>query len=339
MLVRSLRYGLVPLAAALVVYACAQGQTTDLITNGDDGGTQGDDSGHGSDGGCPQNTQSCGGQCVNIKTDPANCGSCGKACSPGWSCAFGFCKLDCDAGATACNGKCVDTSSDMNNCGGCGNSCFDGGIFIDAGDAGGGSTQCLQGACTLVCSGGLKKCNGDCVDTMSDTNNCGQCGNACSGNQTCVNGLCCATGQSNCNGTCADLQTDPNNCGTCGNKCPNNSPTCAGGVCVICGTNDVPYNGHCYYLDGSKGVCDNGYALASQTIFTSIATMFAGKNYKHTISQNCCILNKDPNENYGMAVHCNQNGPFTANDVALGADGCTNQTNNYPGQLTLCGTP
>jgi hypothetical protein len=105
----------------------------------------------------------------------------------------------------------------------------------------------------------------------------------------------------------------------------------------VCGTNDVVLGGHCYYLDGSKGVCDPGYALASQSVFTTIAASFAGLNYKHTIGLNCCIFNADPVENFGLSAHCDINGPFTAGDVTAGAAGCTNQTNFSAAQLTLCG--
>jgi hypothetical protein len=105
----------------------------------------------------------------------------------------------------------------------------------------------------------------------------------------------------------------------------------------VCGTNDVSIGGHCYYMDGSKGVCDPGYQVASQSILTTIHASFAGLNWKHTIPGNCCIFNADPNENWGMSVHCGSTGPFTAGDVALGAVGCTNQTNFFAAQQTLCG--
>jgi hypothetical protein len=105
----------------------------------------------------------------------------------------------------------------------------------------------------------------------------------------------------------------------------------------VCGTNDVALGGHCYYLDGSKGVCDPGYAVVPQSALSTIASSFNGLNYKHTISNNCCIFNADAVENWGMAGHCNANGPFAASDVTAGAAGCTNQTNFSAAQLTLCG--
>jgi hypothetical protein len=34
----------------------------------------------------------CGKKCVNIKTDPANCGACGKQCPRGTYCIDGKCR-------------------------------------------------------------------------------------------------------------------------------------------------------------------------------------------------------------------------------------------------------
>jgi len=108
-----------------------------------------------------------------------------------------------------------------------------------------------------------------------------------------------------------------------------------------CGPNDVSYGGHCYYLDGSNSVCDAGYSLASQSILTDIAPLFAGLTYKHTVSQNCCIANLDGPENWGMfggtGGHCSKPGLFGPNEPALNGSGCTNVNSHVPGQLTLCG--
>jgi len=103
-------------------------------------------------------------------------------------------------------------------------------------------------------------------------------------------------------------------------------------------TTDVQFNGHCYYLDGSGGACDAGYALASQSVLTSIASEFAGKTYKHLVSDNCCIYNSDPVENWGMTSHCNDPGPFSPGEPSLGGAGCTDQTSLEPNNLTLCGS-
>lgn len=105
---------------------------------------------------------------------------------------------------------------------------------------------------------------------------------------------------------------------------------------------DVEFNRHCFYLDGSAGVCDPGYALASQSVLTSIASGFAGKTYKHTVSGDCCIYNSDGVENWGMdnspAGHCGKPGQFNPGEPLLGGAGCTNATDLGPNQLTLCGS-
>src|SRR5262249_15863392 len=54
----------------------------------------------------------------------------------------------------------------------------------------------------------LTKCGGMCVDTTSDTNNCGMCGKACDPGQDCVSGQCiCTMGKVQCVNVCADINS------------------------------------------------------------------------------------------------------------------------------------
>jgi hypothetical protein len=93
----------------------------------------------------------CSNNCVDRKTDVANCGACGRLCAGSETCASGLCGLDvCTAGdlgaichrstitgissGTCCTAGCVDTRYDKNNCGSCGRVC--------PGDAG-----CVAGNC------------------------------------------------------------------------------------------------------------------------------------------------------------------------------------------------
>jgi hypothetical protein len=76
----------------------------------------------------------CGGKCVDLLTDPKNCGACFQVVAGG-TCVNGA--PACNSGLTACAGGCVDTMSDNSNCGGCGKACF-------------GQATCFSGHCTTT---------------------------------------------------------------------------------------------------------------------------------------------------------------------------------------------
>jgi hypothetical protein len=87
------------------------------------------------------------------------------------------------------------------------------------------------------CNPGYTDCNDGsdeiCTDTMSDSNNCGSCGNACKQGWLCYGGACipkCPAGFAPCSGRCADLSIDPDNCGACGAAC-DTGQTCSAGRC------------------------------------------------------------------------------------------------------------
>jgi len=104
----------------------------------------------------------------------------------------------------------------------------------------------------MTCMGTM--CGGQCVDTTSDDNNCGMCGNACPSGASCVSSTCqCGTGTL-CSSSCVDTSTDNNNCGKCGNVC-STSETCTSGTCTA--TSDAPPQGSC-----SHSLCSTGAALS-----------------------------------------------------------------------------
>ena len=96
-------------------------------------------------------------------------------------------------------------------------------VVADAGIADGGGDSA---ACALTV------CGGACVDTSSDTANCGGCGIVClAAGATCSSGQCMAT----CGGSQVDTSTDTANCGGCGVVCSATAPstaTCASGRCL-----------------------------------------------------------------------------------------------------------
>jgi hypothetical protein len=103
-----------------------------------------------------------------------------------------------------------------------------------------------DGGAALCCDVGPD--GGTCTDVLNDPRNCGACGVACPGGQTCASGICsgtdpsCGPGhvESFCNvaagasflccpgGACTDTLSDPNNCGACGVVCDGG---CAAGKC------------------------------------------------------------------------------------------------------------
>ncbi len=104
---------------------------------------------------------------------------------------------------------------------------------------------CSAGLCLSTTQCTLTTCGTACVDTQTDANNCGACGDACPSGESCVAGACtapaacttdaeCPSGDvctngacvpettcalTTCGTQCVDTQTDAANCGACGVAC------------------------------------------------------------------------------------------------------------------------
>jgi len=112
-----------------------------------------------------------------------------------------------------------------------------------------------------------------------------------------------------------------------------------------CAANELSFNGFCYYLDGTGGVCNFGGSRRSNQEMANLlgalgAGAWDGLNYRSTVSINCCVWTSDATEQYGMVNHCNSNGPFTGNEPIVGGAGCNGAMQfamGSPGQLTFCG--
>ena len=99
-----------------------------------------------------------------------------------------------------------------------------------------------------ACTGDLISCSGVCKNLDTDNSNCGQCGDACSSSQYCLNGVCTNSNKANCGslgGACALGQYCwLNVCRACKPQatCVHNNQTCSedGNTCT-CG-NGLTYN-------------------------------------------------------------------------------------------------
>ncbi len=82
------------------------------------------------------------------------------------------------------------------------------------------------------CPDNEQVCGGACVDTSTNAEHCGACGESCGEGATCRDGACrCPQYQRQCDGECIPTHGDPANCGGCGNTC-SGEQVCASGECA-----------------------------------------------------------------------------------------------------------
>jgi hypothetical protein len=167
---------------------------------------------------CDAPYSKCAGRCLDLRSDVSHCGACDNACEPGQFCAKGTCvacrtSTDCPTSDVACRhyecqaGACVLADDP------------------DGEVCGPGETwSCVSGTCQCM----FMKCGDQniCVDTNSDAGNCGACGHACTGGDTCVGGLCgtACSSQSDCSTSPHGHACVPGagfcGCRKTGNDCP-----------------------------------------------------------------------------------------------------------------------
>jgi hypothetical protein len=165
---------------------------------------------------------------IDLKSDPQNCGACGKVCPPAATCSGSVCQ--CPGGTEPCGATCAEFTSDPANCGACGNVCSQTGV-------------CLAGRCAESCET-LTLCGQACVDLQASPLHCGECNNVCPRGHSCSSGVCaCPLDTSACETGCFDLSREPSNCGACGARC-GFAETCVGGVCTCTVSVAASFSGH-----------------------------------------------------------------------------------------------
>lgn len=128
---------------------------------------------------CPLGTVRCAAGCVDLRSNPSNCGRCDLSCGAGRACVGGFCEEPCPAPRLLCQGVCTDPSVDPSHCGACDSPCPAGAV-------------CNGGRCASRCAAGQTLCGAACVDTLSSALHCGACNSPCPSGTACAAGRCTA---------------------------------------------------------------------------------------------------------------------------------------------------
>lgn len=205
---------------------------------------------------CDSNRRCCGETCIDVLTDPKNCGTCGVACPDGIACVDGKCDVKptcqcsdgkvCDengdcvvkCGSSLCRpdesccGNTCTTLDTVKHCGSCDNACQ------------GNAPFCQYGACADKCS--PQTCEAQSAQCGIVNDGCGNaldCG-SCADGKVCTSSQCvdactprtCENEHKNC-GTIDDGCGGKLNCGSCSGakECKNNvctNPECKPKTCA-----------------------------------------------------------------------------------------------------------
>jgi len=290
----------------------------------------------------------------------ADCARCGDTCGNDSQCVNGACTLMCTGNTHACDGACV-SNGDANNCGpnctdcpdptngtatctnnACDFTCPQGRFKCDSGNRCGSNddesacgdsctmcptgSQCVNGACSLVCTGNTHACDGVCVQN-SDANNCGpscvDCPDPTNGTATCANNACdftCTGGRFKC--------ASGNRCGAnddddaCGASCT----ACTGGAQCVNGSCGVVCTGQTHECDGQ---CVSNREVANCGT-TSCNACPVPANGSATCDGTSCGIQCNDN-----AHECSNGTCASDSDVNRCTDSCT-PCEDRPGSTVSC---
>jgi hypothetical protein len=196
---------------------------------------------------CGAGRACCGGACIDVSADLANCGRCGAVC-------------DLGSGISACcDGVCTQLFNNEEHCGACdvacntaaSERCFATNCCVETGGSCSSAEECcgfIQGFPEL----GPACCGGICRDTQRDEANCGDCDLVCTGTgQICggggaAPGECCGDSSQDapcvsdddccfndlcCNSVCTNVNFNQDHCNACFNACDSDEQCRLQGCC------------------------------------------------------------------------------------------------------------
>jgi hypothetical protein len=158
-----------------------------------------------------------------------------------------------------------------------------------------------------TCAQGGQICNGICETTVTDPQNCGACGNVCSGSTpNCLDSECgpiCLPNTADCdhvasNGCEVDITSSAQNCGACGNVCSAQGPNATGAVCQ---------SSQCVNTcTAGFGDCDGNATNGCETPTSADLNNCGGCNIQCTFPGDVCANGLCTN-NLPSGSFCNQN--------------------------------
>jgi hypothetical protein len=210
----------------------------------------------------------CDGACVDLDSDPAHCGACGRDCGA-FACSEGMCTREPrDPGTDGGGGVPRDGGVDGGMSGdpvqpppGTGSSGSSVPLLPDGGFA--FPDPRVEDGCAI----GQTECGTRCADLQSDRDSCGACAAMCGAGQFCIAGRCedeCDPPLTRCGAQCVDLESDEQHCGGCGVVCF--SGLCESGVCTGAVPGHLVVIGHDYAGSANAAmqrVAGNALFLAS----------------------------------------------------------------------------
>lgn len=173
----------------------------------------------------------------------------------------------------------------------------------------------------MACASGMASCGGGCVDTLTNSANCGGCGVRCDGghaSMACVDGACavteCVLGYADCDGRsyngCETFISGVDHCGGCGAPACEIRPS-TGAACVA---------GRCAYAcNAGFADCDgntsNGCETNAQTDRLNCGACGHSCAYTERCSAGACV----PDPTFHPTGPCQHESDYTAASGATGA--------------------